>query len=711
MPGVFRLPPFLRRHGVAALVCLGAALIVLVAHAWTSWLDTAERSARNLLVRAGRALPPDDRLVFLALDSDSTTLGPIDLEKLYADVPRGSADFRALSLMTSGFPWPREVHGLLLDKLVEAGATVVAFDLLFPNSGGGDRSFAGALERHQDKVVLAANFAPQEEDGREVWSLQIPTENLVPQTRPLDPRTGFVNFFPDPLDGVVRAAQYRLWDGQLALAPRRPQDETFFSFAARAAMRLDPNARTPEGFTPKLLRFSGEPGTFRPRSLFQVFVPRYWEQNFGGGAAFRGKVVIVGPFGSQFHDEHDTPFARKMPGPELHLHAVNALLHGAFLRETSPAFERWAVVLVAAAVWGLHCFLRRPVLRFGLALLLAAAWAGAALLAYNFADLYLCTAAPGGTLVLCALGVFVADFAAEQLERARTRRTLERYMSADVVRFILDNPGGFQDSLQGRRLPVTVLFSDLRGFTTLTESYPDSRALVEQLNEYLSVMVDCVFRHGGSLDKFIGDAVMAVWGNTPTPLTPREQAVESVHCALDMLRELTALNARWKAEGRPALACGIGINHGEAIVGDMGSARRKEFTVIGDTVNTASRLEGLTKAYHLQLVLGEALAALVQEKFTLQAVDAVQVKGRVHGLEIFTVLGPPGTESPGLDEYHAALACWRGRDAAGTVDHLHRAATLRPNDWLVTGLWLPRAEERLADPISPWTNVTVMKEK
>ena len=168
---------------------------------------------------------------------------------------------------------------------------------------------------------------------------------------------------------------------------------------------------------------------------------------------------------------------------------------------------------------------------------------------------------------LCLVQKFFATF----LEKLRTRAMLERYVSHNFVREVLDRSSNFEESLGGVRRRCTMLFSDIRGFTTMTEG-ADSQALVTQLNEYLSEMVECVFRHEGTLDKFIGDAVMAVWGNV-RERSDREDAVSAVRSALDMLAALDRLNADWKTRGIEELHIGVGLNHGEVIVGNMGSPR------------------------------------------------------------------------------------------------------------------------------------------
>jgi len=266
---------------------------------------------------------------------------------------------------------------------------------------------------------------------------------------------------------------------------------------------------------------------------------------------------------------------------------------------------------------------------------------------------------------------------------------------------------------------VTVLFSDVRGFTTMTEvaaAEGKSQEHIAKLNEYLTEMVACVFRHDGALDKFIGDAVMAVWGNTPYNFGPKGDAVRAVRAALAMLEALRKLNAKWKAQGRPEWQIGVGINHGEAIVGDIGSHQRKEFAVIGDAVNLASRLESLTKEYHLELLLGESMAELVRDEFYLRTIDYVAVKGKAQAIETFTVLGEKSTSLPPemekfLASYEEGIRAFRSRSFDRAAELFTEALKFQPGDGQTQDYLAASREFIRNPPDATWTGVRVMTSK
>jgi adenylate cyclase len=306
------------------------------------------------------------------------------------------------------------------------------------------------------------------------------------------------------------------------------------------------------------------------------------------------------------------------------------------------------------------------------------------------------------------------EYTLDVMEKLRTRRTLERYVSKNLVKEILDNPDSYYHSLVGVRVPATMLFSDLVGFTTLAEK-ADPEALVKQLNEYLTRMTAVVFKNAGTLDKFIGDAIMCVWGNVRS-FGVAQDAKNAVRTALDMRNELHKLNEGWKAEGRMGLGMGIGINQGEVIVGNIGSQERMDPTVIGDTVNLASRLEALTRQYSVDILIGLTAAELVRDEFHLRSVARVQVKGKSHPVEVFTLIGArTDAVDPELlkwlQSYEEGIEKFRERDFTQAKILFSRFLEFYPDDFLAK-MYLERAlEYEQQPPDEAWNAVEVFKKK
>ena len=660
----------------------------------------AEQSFEDFLLREGRKTSAPSDFIFLGIDQSTLQLPPLTTEEI--------ANNRAFQLMTEKpFPWSREVWALLLDRLFAAGARLVIFDMLFNPPNDGDPAFHAALDRYHDKVVVGANFDMQNPNTLQEIT---PNNTLIPPPQLLDNRVGFVNFWADPIDGKIRAVTYRVTVRQLA---DLPSEEIYESLSARALTKIGHASDVPDDFRGHLIRFTS-PDAFAPRPLYEVFDPKFWHANYADGAFFKDKIVMVGSSAQVEHDTVVTPMSPTTLGPALHLQAMAAALNHEFLRPT-PARTGLALVGMAGlTAWLLVAFLRRPLLCLGTLVLITAAYLGAARWCYDGTGLLLLTVPVLSALVMSGVFSLGFEYALERLEKLRTRRTLERYVSKNLVKEILENPDSYYSSLRGVRVPATILFSDLIGFTTLSEK-ADPEALVSQLNEYLSRMTSVVFRNGGTLDKFIGDAIMAVWGNVRS-CGMAQDTKDCVRAALAMRRELRQLNQRWREEGRMGLGMGIGINQGEVIVGNIGSHERMDPTVIGDSVNLASRLEGLTRIYGVDILVGASAAELARDEVHIRSIARVQVKGKSKPVDIFTFVGGRDEEVDPeflkwLDTYEEGLEKFRTRDFTDAKILFSRFLEFYPDD-LLAKMYLDRAlEYEQTPPDEAWAAVEVFEKK
>ena len=660
-----------------------------------------EQSFEDLLRREGRKTPAPSDFVFLGIDQSTLQLPPLTAEEI--------ASNRAFQLMTEKpFPWSREVWALLLDRLFGAGARLVMFDMIFSPPNDGDPAFHAALDRYRDKVVLGANF-----DMANAAQTVTPNNTLIPPPQLQDNRVGFVNFWADPIDGKIRAVTYRVTDRQLADLPPDPSQEIYQSLSARALAKIGHASDVPEDFRGHLIRFTS-PDAFAPRPLYEVFDPKFWHANYADGAFFKDKIVMVGSSAQVEHDTVVTPMSPTTLGPALHLQAMAAAMNHEFLRPTPSRTGLALVGMAGLTAWLLVAFLRRPLLCLGTLVLITAAYLGAARLCYDGTGLLLLTVPVLSALVFSGSFSLGFEYALERLEKLRTRRTLERYVSKNLVKEILENPDSYYSSLRGVRVPATILFSDLIGFTTLSEK-ADPEALVAQLNEYLSRMTSVVFRNGGTLDKFIGDAIMAVWGNVRS-FGMAQDTKDCVRAALAMRRELRQLNQKWREEGRMGLGMGIGINQGEVIVGNIGSHERMDPTVIGDSVNLASRLEGLTRIYGVDILVGASAAELARDEVHLRSVARVQVKGKSKPVDIFTFVGARDEEVDPeflkwLETYEEGLEKFRTRDFIDAKILFSRFLEFYPDD-LLAKMYLDRAlEYEQTPPDEAWAAVEVFDKK
>jgi adenylate cyclase len=296
-------------------------------------------------------------------------------------------------------------------------------------------------------------------------------------------------------------------------------------------------------------------------------------------------------------------------------------------------------------------------------------------------------------------------------QEKRVKGSLSRVMAKEVVERMLS--GDADMALGGVRQDVTVLFSDIRSYTTLTEG-ADAHEVVEMLNEYFTYMVDCVFDNGGILDKFIGDAIMAVFG---APFSkPEEDPVNAVLAALDMRRQLAVYNELRRKQGRRAIETGIGISSGEVVCGYIGSEKRMEYTVIGDGVNLASRLEGATKQYGAPVMISEFTRERLGGRFLTRELDTLRVKGKKRPVQVFEVLAEAGTPAAALvgrllDLHEKAMDLYRRRRWSDALAAFGAGREAFPSD-AVHELYIDRCQHFLRNPPpADWDGVWELKEK
>ncbi|MGN6108606.1 MAG: CHASE2 domain-containing protein [Kofleriaceae bacterium] len=370
-----------------------------------------------------------------------------------------------------------------------------------------------------------------------------------------------------------------------------------------------------------------------------------------------GKLVFVGHTYAA-SDKVATPLDLTADGVELHATLAENLLGGRILRGSGWLATVGSTLVLCLVVCAaqLRRIRRRAWVPPLIALVAIAGYVAVALVAFSggaVLELAAPTVLTGGVLLASVIG----GLATEGREKAHLRGVFSQYVSRPVVDRILADPA--RARLGGERKELTVLFSDIRGFSQFAEGMPPEQ-LAAFLGEYLTPMTDLVLASGGTLDKYIGDAIMAIWG---APIDVPDHAARACEVALKMQEALVELNRGWQRAGRPAVSIGIGINTGPMAVGNMGSTARFEYTVLGDQVNLGSRLEALTKEYGIGILVGEATARAAGDAFVFREIDLVRVKGRAGAVPVFELVGRAGHADP---TFARALALYRARafDAA-----------------------------------------------
>ena len=343
-----------------------------------------------------------------------------------------------------------------------------------------------------------------------------------------------------------------------------------------------------------------------------------------------GAILFVGQYITGNPDAGPTPRSSMSPLPLIHANLVDNVLKGDYARRVEP-WKAW--LGVALLMWaGWWCCLRRPLMfMIGFAVLSLVAYVVLAFALWSRFSLWLPLVTPVTGMMLVQFWAFTRRVLAEQRAKEQIRGTFNAYLAPELLTRVMSK-GGLQ-SIESERKPVTIMFSDLRDFTSWSER-TNEQVLITQLNEYLAAMVECIHVHGGTLHKFIGDAVMAVWGDLVSEGTERD-AERACQAALAMQKRLEELNAEWSARGQATLRMGIGLNHGTVLAGNIGSPRRMEFTVIGDAVNLASRLEGLNKELRTSILVGASVQALVADRFVFKEMGDVAVKGKSQPIVVF----------------------------------------------------------------------------
>lgn len=612
----------------------------------------------------------------------------------------------ALSAQGVRWPYPRVYFAQLIASLHLAGAKAIIVDLtFFEESDAMQDQLLGGLTAALPSVVLART----EQRAPVIW----PPDLVAAHPGLFNSSRTFLVDFPADVDGVVRhywhAAPTQA-SAQGARPASRPRLLRWYgglnAIAAQGVPVLSARDFIALG-RPVVERVSERAPDLDLESLAVALAG---EPRLTGplAEAVRDRVVFVGANASGTFDLKPMPVGGVEPGVLLHWTAWANGVMGGFITELA-----WPAVLGTTALAGaivLLVGLSRPSLT---ASVVVAAAMGGLLLGGAYAALsagwWLPPATPAAGVVLVLVGVVAEKFWDEQRRKRSIQAMFGAYVDPAVVRELVRNPGAIR--LGGERREATVFFSDLVGFTELSEKLP-AEQMVEIVNAYLEETSECLHRQGAYVDKYIGDAVMAVLG---APQDLPDHALAGCRAALETRAALAGINARYAARVGVELAVRIGLNTGEMIVGNLGSSRKKQYTVMGDTVNLASRLEGANKAFGTGILLGEETARRVQGAMVTRPLARLRVKGKHQAIEVHTLHGATGTlpadENEFVEIYRAGYAALCQRRFAEAAATLARARALRPGD-LSTQRWHEAAAAFTASPPPPdWEPVVSLDSK
>ena len=610
--------PRQRLSALVALVILATAALSLLS-LWSPY-RLAEARVFDLLSTASlpdmAELERTDGVVIVAIDEPS---------------------FADLGLQ---WPWPRSLHAQLVDALRKAGAKVIGLDLVFaePSDPDADAALADALG---PDVVLAADQS----------LIETPQMSQMSRTEP----------FPELLGkgpGIGLASMSLDADAVLRRVPMWPD-----SLAGEMLARLGVPEAMRNAALGRYLQAMGPPRTYPTVSYYQALDP----EMFLPPGFFQGKVVLVGRSlqmavtadsgqADSFPSSYTVRNRQLVPGVEMHATMLDNIRHGLTFGWATLA-QTVAYILLAAAVAGAIGW--RPADAWMLAggIALVAAVGGVSAIVLGSAKLFLPPLAPALAVAMVLAPVAIHDVAYERRRRRAITRAFTHYLSPAQVARLARDPDALK--LGGEKRNLTILFSDVRNFTPLCESMKDEpERLTRLMNRLLTPLSEAVMDNGGTIDKFIGDCIMAFWN---APLDDPDHAMHAVEAALAMLTALEKLNgelaAEAAAEGRETLplAVGVGINTGTCIVGNMGSERRFDYSVLGDAVNYAARLESASKPCGVPLLLGAATADAVRDHMSPVLVDRISVKGRSGTAPVYTVLSRKPLPAAAVEAFEATV--------------------------------------------------------
>ena len=694
---------FARKFGYARLVCL--ALLIGVA---------ALRIADPAPVEELRVRTFD---TFQLVQPRVKTARPVTIvdidEKSLADPRLGQ------------WPWPRTRIADIVNNLTRMGAVVIAFDVVFAepdrlNPDMAAENFRGLDEATREKLralpsndrifadaIRASRVVLGESGGRDVHS---DLDKALPVT-------GFAMLGEDPepyifkFDGLLRnvkvleeAAAGR---GLFTIVPERD------GIVRRVPMIMDAQDVRMPALSFEVLRILGGSGTIMIRTDkagidsvvlqgLRLKIPtdsfaRLWVHYARNDPSIyvsavdvldgrvppemiSRKLILIGTSATGMNDIKTTPVSRAMPGVEIHAQALESALTGSALSQPSHG-EEWEFLaaLVAGIVVIAFAPAFGPVTLVVVGALLAALLVGTSWYFFTQHRLLIDFTYPLLSTTLIYLTLIFSSFVREQAQRRQIRSAFGQYLSPALIEQLAQSPEKLV--LGGEEREMTIMFSDVRGFTTISESYKhDPQGLTALMNRFLTPLTNAILARKGTIDKYMGDAIMAFWN---APLDDRQHQINACEAAIDMLERIDALNKEREAEAQQGghayipINVGVGLNTGTCVVGNMGSDLRFDYSVLGDSVNLASRLEGQSKEYGFPIIVGSNTALAVKDRFAILELDFIMVKGKKEPEVIYAIAGREDTAQSGRFQRLRnltieMLACYRSRDWDGALAAIER---------------------------------------
>jgi adenylate cyclase len=594
------------------------------------------------------------------------------------------------------WPWPRSLHAALISALQNAGAQCIVFDLIFDRESQNPDEDYFLVQSVSDagNVILASDRVETVDQAYAVTQWITPFPELAQAAA----GTGIAKLILDP-DGVIRRA--------------------LLSFDGKPGLALAASLKR-ENFNPlydlsgeKLIRFNGEPRTgIKTVSYYQALNP----DEFLPEGIFKDKIVLVGlslasaPEIEGAVDHYKTPVSDIMPGVEIHAHLLDTILRDRFIidifKTLFPAavFYTLLALLVSPAFYRIGGFGGLLILLGSGIALFVAGYIGLA-----FLKLRIPVLSAFFILANVFLFTYLYRFILGKIERKLILGAFKHYLAPSIVESLLSDPS--QLSLGGTEYEVTVLFTDLAGFTSISEKMsPDE--LQKLLKEYFQEMMDILTEENATLDKFIGDAIMVYFG---CPVTDKNHPIQACRGAIKMQNRLQELNEKWSASKIPEIKMRVGINTGIVVAGNMGTEKIFNYTILGDSVNLSSRLEGVNKEYGTRTIISQFTRELTDDLFALRELDLIRVKGKTEPIAIFELAdyseALTDEEHKVFNLYEQGLSFYRNAQWDAAIEAFNKVLDINMNDGPGNTLLKRCYQYKKDPPPADWAGVHIMKTK
>lgn len=570
-----------------------------------------------------------------------------------------------------GWPWPRQIWSDMTAFLYNSGVEVVYFDLTFSTSStfsASEDSVFGAVAGTGNTVFITGlgHDEGQPIPDNAIIDLQLPEEDPTPfkfASPPVSQISAGASYLASPYaypdqDGMFRQSPVffptetgTVPSPALAIAMLFRNDHSV-SFEDGTLIWSGSEIPLTENYELQV-RFAGPAGSYRTISVADIFSAMTGDTTTLQPSSLNGKIVMIGYTASDLMDLKPIPYSARCPGVEVIANSLDNILSGRYIATHDSAATLFLTLLLSLAVAAALVFIPRVIPASLTGLFAILAYVVIYLAAFNYWDLWLTAVPPLTSGVLTLLGGSVVAYQYATKDKRFLKAAFSQYLSPTIVSMVAKNPDMLK--LGGEKKVMTAFFSDIAGFTTISE-HLDPQDLVKLLNIYLTEMTDIILESGGTVDKFEGDAIIAFWG---APLELEDHALRAVTSSLECQKIHRELNVRLKEMNFPALSTRIGLASGSMVVGNMGSSKRFDYTMMGTDVNLASRLEGVNKVYGTPILISNTTRELLPESIICREIDTVMVMGQKTPV---TIWEPVLEKPPFSEKYSKALKLYRNGD-------------------------------------------------